>query len=45
MWGGIELKNSIAEVAWADVCVPKAEGGLGILDIFMENKVAKAKHL
>lgn len=45
LWAGVELKNSITKVVWVDVYVPKAEGGLGIPNIFMENKVAMAKHL
>ncbi|GFS31692.1 RNA-binding KH domain-containing protein [Actinidia rufa] len=30
---GTELKSSGAKVAWDDICLPKAEGGLGIKNI------------
>lgn len=39
------MKRTAAKVAWADACVPKCEGGLGIPDIFTCNKANMAKHL
>ena len=30
---GTELKSSGAKVAWDDICLPKAEGGLRIKNI------------
>lgn len=30
LWSGPELKTTKAKVSWKEVCLPKAEGGLGI---------------
>lgn len=44
LWKG-RLDRSGASVAWADVCYPKEEGGLGIKRIKEWNKAATLKHL
>jgi len=33
LWGGDNVHNKIPWVKWADVCLPKIDGGLGIKDI------------
>ena len=33
LWGGDNTHNKIPWVKWADICLPKNEGGLGIKDI------------
>lgn len=44
LWSG-SINRSFASVAWAEVCKPKNEGGLGIIDIKLWNKAAIAKHI
>lgn len=39
------LRNKSALVAWKQVCFPKDEGGLGVLDIKARNDNFFAKHL
>ena len=34
-----------AKVCWADVCKPKNEGGLGVIDLVLWNKSAQLKHV
>lgn len=33
------------KVAWADICLPKGEGGLGIPNIMESNKAYMARHI
>ena len=39
MWSGPELKSTGAKVAWSTVCWEKEEGGLGIRDLKVVNRV------
>ncbi|XP_073263899.1 uncharacterized protein [Populus alba] len=45
LWTGDMLRNKSALVAWKQVCLPKYEGGLGVLDIKARNDSFFAKHL
>lgn len=44
-WSGTELKSVGAKVAWADVCVPKEEGGLGFQVLKDWNRASMTKLL
>ena len=37
-WKGANIPSKGARVSWSAMCYPKAEGGLGINDIFSWNK-------
>lgn len=39
------MKSAGAKVSWADVCVPKEEGGLGLRVLKDWNRAAMTKHL
>uniref|UniRef100_A0A0D3D1G8 Reverse transcriptase zinc-binding domain-containing protein n=1 Tax=Brassica oleracea var. oleracea TaxID=109376 RepID=A0A0D3D1G8_BRAOL len=39
LWSGPELKSTGAKVAWSTVCWEKEEGGLGIRDLKVVNRV------
>ena len=39
LWTGPELKTTGAKVAWATVCQEKNEGGLGIIDLRLVNRI------
>ncbi|KAK1326095.1 hypothetical protein QJS10_CPA01g01534 [Acorus calamus] len=43
LWGGEEGKKKIHAVCWADVCLPKEEGGLGFKRIGEWNRDAMGK--
>ena len=43
LWSGPELKTSKAKIAWSDVCMPKAEGGLGLRRLKEVNLVNSLK--
>jgi hypothetical protein len=45
LWTGNTRRNKFALVAWKTVCLPKHEGGLGLLDIQVRNNCYIAKHL
>lgn len=45
LWKGSSLSTSGAKVAWAKVCLPKQEGGLGIMRLKDWNKAATIKHI
>lgn len=45
LWGAREDKKKAAWVSWKDVCKPKAEGGLGLFDLYTWNKSLLFKHL
>ncbi|XP_058215475.1 uncharacterized protein LOC131326638 [Rhododendron vialii] len=44
-WSGTELKCVGAKVAWADICVPKEEGGLGFRVLKDWNRASMTKLL
>ena len=43
LWGGTEMNKRTNPVAWKDVCVPYAEGGLAIRDLEVMNSAATLK--
>lgn len=43
LWSGPELKTTKAKVSWKDLCLPKAEGGLGIRPLKEVNVVHSLK--
>jgi len=45
LWTGNSCRSKAALVAWKTVCLPKNEGGLGLLDIQVSNNCFIAKHL
>lgn len=45
LWKGTSLGHSGAKVAWHKICVPKEEGGLGVMRIKEWNKAALSKHI
>lgn len=46
LWRGAEAKTErIAKAAWPLVCIPKEEGGLGILNLQTHNEALLLKHL
>ena len=45
LWSGAELNVRKAKVAWRDVCVPKKEGGLGIMRLKEWNRAMMMKHV
>ena len=45
IWSGPELNKNGAKVAWADICCPHKEGGLGIKDIVVWNKASMVRHI
>jgi hypothetical protein len=45
LWKGTSLTHTGAKVAWATVCYPLEEGGLGIKNIKTWNKAATLKHV
>ncbi|KAJ6925333.1 hypothetical protein NC651_009871 [Populus alba x Populus x berolinensis] len=45
LWKGSSLTHSGAKVAWASLCYPMNEGGLGIKSITTWNKAALLKHV
>jgi hypothetical protein len=45
LWIGDVRKSTSALVAWKSVCLPKAEGGLGLFDIKTRNRSFLAKQL
>lgn len=45
LWKGTSLTHSGAKVAWASLCYPMNEGGLGIKSITTWNKDALLKHV
>ena len=46
LWRGPDLEDHRpAMVAWSTVCRPKDQGGLGVMDIFVQNKALLLKNL
>lgn len=45
LWSGVEMNKHKARIAWDDVCVPKDEGGLGIMRSKEWNVAATLKHI
>jgi hypothetical protein len=45
LWSGNINSHNSAAVAWKKICLPKYEGGLGLLDIKARNKSFLAKQL
>ena len=46
LWRGSDLSNrKCPKAAWPKCCLPKKEGGLGILDINKQNESLLLKHL
>ncbi|GJR98086.1 RNA-directed DNA polymerase, eukaryota, reverse transcriptase zinc-binding domain protein [Tanacetum coccineum] len=45
LWRQGELTKGKAKIAWANVCKPKKEGGLGIKNLAVWNKAMLAKHI
>ena len=45
LWTGTTVKTMSALVAWKSVCLPKAEGGLGLYDIKARNNCFLVKQL
>ncbi|XP_039169168.1 uncharacterized protein LOC120293559 [Eucalyptus grandis] len=45
LWRGPELGRGGAKVSWDDVCLPEAEGGLGIRRLHECNKAAMLKYI
>ena len=43
LWSGPVLSTQKAKVAWADVCMPKDEGGLGLKNLTEMNRVSSLK--
>ena len=43
LWSGPELNHKKAKVAWADLCIPKQEGGLGLRKLKETNNVSCLK--
>ena len=46
LWRGSDMEDHRpASVAWTTVCRPKVQGGLGVMDIFAQNKALLMKNL
>ena len=45
LWTSLDLKSTGAKVSWADISLPKNEGGLGIKHLESWNKAFMAKHI
>ena len=45
LWSGNLTSHKPALVAWKNVCLPKCEGGLGLLDLKARNKSFLSKNL
>ncbi|KAG7588439.1 Reverse transcriptase domain [Arabidopsis suecica] len=43
LWSGDITKRTAAKVAWDKVCLPKSEGGLGLRNLLVWNKVLNLK--
>jgi hypothetical protein len=43
LWQGLNTGKKIALISWDKLCQPKAQGGLGLLDPFIMNKVLSTK--
>ncbi|KAL4353692.1 hypothetical protein GQ457_06G031150 [Hibiscus cannabinus] len=43
LWGGSVDKRKIHWVKWSDVCLPKSLGGLGIVDLDVQNRALLGK--
>ncbi|KAL4388297.1 hypothetical protein GQ457_09G027380 [Hibiscus cannabinus] len=43
LWGGSVDKRKIHWVKWADVCLPKTLGGLGLIDLEVQNRALLGK--
>ena len=45
LWSRPDLKGRGAKVSWVDISLPKNEGGLGIKNLEIWNKVVMSKHI
>ncbi|KAK1582899.1 hypothetical protein Q3G72_019353 [Acer saccharum] len=45
LWKGVDGNCRGPKVAWADICLPKNEGGLDIKDLISWNKALMIRHL
>ncbi|XP_058202871.1 uncharacterized protein LOC131317329 [Rhododendron vialii] len=45
LWRGVEMKSQGVKVAWASVCLPKSEGGLGFKRLKEWNVSSMLRHL
>ncbi|KAL1222313.1 putative ribonuclease H protein [Cardamine amara subsp. amara] len=45
LWAGDLEKKAAAKVAWKDLCLPKSEGGMGLRDFVIWNKVLNLRLL
>ncbi|GJS60016.1 putative RNA-directed DNA polymerase, eukaryota, reverse transcriptase zinc-binding domain protein [Tanacetum coccineum] len=45
LWCNGELKRGKAKVAWADICLPKSEGGLGLRSLEIFNIALMTTHI
>ena len=45
IWKGSELSRGGAKVAWKDLCTPKKEGGLGLIDLEAWKSEAMCRHI
>ena len=45
LWNGKDVEAAKAKVAWADVCYPKKEGGLGLKGLEVWNKTSMLRHI
>jgi hypothetical protein len=43
IWQGLNIGKKIALISWDKLCQPKAQGGLGLWDTFIMNKVLSTK--
>jgi hypothetical protein len=43
LWQGLNTEKKIVLISWDKLCQPKAQGGLGLRDPFIVNKVLSAK--
>jgi hypothetical protein len=43
LWQRLNTRKKIALISWDKLCQPKAQGGLGLRDPFIMNKVLSAK--
>ncbi|XP_077232359.1 uncharacterized protein LOC143869136 [Tasmannia lanceolata] len=45
LWGGFDQQNQYSPIAWASVCRPKREGGVGIRSVVDINRASQLKLL
>jgi len=45
LWNGKDSNSAKAKVAWNDVCFPKKEGGLGLKNLEVWNRISILRHI